>query len=171
MTVRKRANNTPVTPPPTNTKTKIEDDKQKNGNATQITNKENEDDNSNKTQFPAAMTERQQNGSPHQQHQQKQPNDADSGNSDDTKRNDRNDPLLSIRLDVYHNLRSLKESLNAFSTQDFSKIPLHLWSVLKDRTKHVDKSMTGISLYAFTIIFALALITRFYAISWPHHVW
>ena len=170
MTVRKRANNTPVTPPPTNTKTKIEDDKQKNGNATQITNKENEDDNSIQTQFPAAMTERQQNGSSYQQ--QKQPNGGDSGgNSNDTKSNVDNGPLLSIRLDVYHNLRSLKESLNAFSTQDFSKIPLHLWSVLKDRTKHVDKSMTGISLYAFTIMFALALITRFYAISWPHHVW
>ena len=70
MTVRKRANNTPLSPPSTNTKTKVEDNKQKNENTTQITNKENEDDNSNKTQFPAAMTERQQNGSSHQQHQQ-----------------------------------------------------------------------------------------------------
>lgn len=168
MTVRKRANNASASTPANTKKTDEDDKQQKNEDAKQITNGEKKKD-SNKTQFPAAMTEREQTQNSVSSKQQ-QPNGcgADSG---DIKGNGNNGPLLSIRLDVYHNLRSLKENLNAFSVQDFLKIPLYLWSVLKDRTKHVDKSITGVSLYAFTIIFALALITRFYAISWPHHVW
>ena len=184
MTVRKRANNTPTTTTAAaasssssssnnNTKTTAADDGNnknlKNGDVTTCKTSEEIKDN-NKTHFPAAMTERaeqKQNSV-----SSKQPNGGDAGSGNNTEGdNDNNGPLLSIRLDVYHNLRSLKESLNTFSMQDFSKFPLHMWSVLKDRTKHVDKSMTGVSLYAFTIIFALALITRFYAISRPHHVW
>ena len=153
MTVRKRANNPPSSATNSDNDKITEDDQKRGNKPNSDRRRSNEDKNTNKTEFPAALTERQ-----------KQPN----GGSNTVNSNG---PLLSIRLDVYHNIRLFQRSLTTFSTQDFLRVPLYLWSVLKDRTKHVDKSITGVSLYIFYLIFALALVTRFYTVSWPLHVW
>ncbi|XP_066923151.1 protein O-mannosyl-transferase 2-like isoform X1 [Clytia hemisphaerica] len=111
-------------------------------------NTKNEEATEKKTDFPKALT---------------------NGSASKVKEND-NGPLISIHLDISLYLRNLRESLTTLSKQDFAEVPLHIWKVLINRSKHQYKPLKGFNLFWFYMIFSVALFTRFYTITLPKHV-
>ena len=79
--------------------------------------------------------------------------------------------LISIRFEVYHNLKLFQETMTSLSIQDIANFPGYVMKVLTNREKHQSFPLRKSSLLCFYIIFALALFTRFYNISNPTHVW
>jgi len=79
--------------------------------------------------------------------------------------------LISVRLDVYHNLQNIRQTITSLTVDDITSLPLRLYNMFFDRQSHVDKSLKGICLLWFYMIVAMAFFTRFYMVTQPPHVW
>ena len=79
--------------------------------------------------------------------------------------------LISIRLDVYHNLQNIRQTISSLTLEDIISWPLRFYNMFFDRTTHVDKSLKGICLFWFYLIVAMAFFTRFYKLTQPAYIW
>lgn len=79
--------------------------------------------------------------------------------------------LISIHLEIYHNLKNIYDTIHSLSIKDFEKLPHHIKNTLFDRKNHTYNRLTAAGMKWFMLIFALAFMTRIYKISQPSHIW
>ena len=80
--------------------------------------------------------------------------------------------LFSIKLEIYQNMKALQDCFNSVTMSDIWNLPSQMKKVLlmRERKRKViefDES----AWFALKVIVLLTIVTRFYQIDKPAHVW
>ena len=80
--------------------------------------------------------------------------------------------LFSIKLEIYQNMKALQDCFNSVTMSDILNLPSQMKKVLlmRERKRKViefDES----AWFALKVIVLLTIVTRFYQIDKPAHVW
>ena len=92
-------------------------------------------------------------------------------NNNDSAQESNDAKIFSVKLEVYQNVRALRNAFSTVRLSDLSKIPGKMLHVLMARERKNEIKFSSDAKVGLIVITLLTLCTRLYQIGEPHHIW